>query len=130
MFEIRTRATDTRARTGVLHLAHGAVRTPAFVPLATRGSVKTLEPRDVEALGYEMVLGNTFHLFLSPGHERVRRFGGLHEFMRWPRPVITDSGGFQVFSMGHGGVADEIKGRNRSAPGVRDPRSSGAILEI
>jgi queuine tRNA-ribosyltransferase len=97
-----------RARAGTLKLAHGDVHTPAFVPLATRGSVKTLEPRDVEALGYELILGNTFHLFLAPGPELIRQFGGLHEFMRWPAPIITDSGGFQVFSMGHGGVADEI----------------------
>ncbi len=128
MFEIHTRATDSRARTGTLHLAHGTVQTPAFVPLATRGAVKTLEPRDVEALGYEMVLGNTFHLFLSPGPERVAAFGGLGEMMRWPRPIITDSGGFQVFSMGHGGVADEIKGRNRS--GTAGGESGGAIIAI
>ncbi len=128
MLEIRTRATDSRARTGTLHLAHGTVQTPAFVPLATRGAVKTLEPRDVEALGYEMVLGNTFHLFLSPGPERVAAFGGLGQMMRWSRPIITDSGGFQVFSMGHGGVADEIKGRNRS--GTAGGESGGAILSI
>jgi queuine tRNA-ribosyltransferase len=125
MFEIRTRASDSRARTGTLRLAHGEVQTPAFVPLATRGAVKTLEPRDVEALGYEMVLGNTFHLFLSPGPELIDSYGGLGEFMRWPRPIITDSGGFQVFSMGHGGVADEIKGRGRAGDG-----SNGAILSI
>ena len=116
-------ATSGRARAGTLHLAHGEVPTPAFVPLATRGAVKTLEPRDVEALGYELILGNTFHLFLAPGPELIRQFGGLNEFMRWPKPIITDSGGFQVFSMGHGGVADEIKGRGR-AP------SNGAILAI
>jgi queuine tRNA-ribosyltransferase len=93
------------------------VCTPAFVPLATKGTVKTLEPREVSALGYEMVLGNTFHLFLSPGPELVAKLGGLHRFMRWERPIITDSGGFQVFSMGHGGVADEIKGRGRDREG-------------
>ena len=124
MFEIGTRAADSQARTGVLRLAHGPVLTPAFVPLATRGAVKTLEPRDLEALGYEMVLGNTFHLMLSPGPELIDGFGGLREFMRWPRPIITDSGGFQVFSMGHGSVADEIKGRGRGG------ESSGAILAI
>jgi queuine tRNA-ribosyltransferase len=124
MFEIRTRDPASRARTGTLRLAHGDVQTPAFVPLATRGAVKTLEPRDVAGLGYEMVLGNTFHLFLSPGPELIDRFGGLHRFMRWPAPIITDSGGFQVFSMGHGSVADEIKGRGRSGA------SGGAILEI
>jgi queuine tRNA-ribosyltransferase len=124
VFEIRTRAPESQARTGVLHLHHGDVRTPAFVPLATRGAVKTLEPRDVAGLGYEMVLGNTFHLFLTPGPELIGAFGGLHEFMRWPAPIITDSGGFQVFSMGHGGIADEIKGRRRAEA------TNGAILEI
>src|SRR5947199_546292 len=123
MFTVRTRDVGSRARTGTLHLAHGEVRTPAFVPLATKGAVKTLEPRDVAALGYELILGNTFHLMLSPGPELVAEMGGLHEFMRWERAIITDSGGFQVFSMGHGGVADEIKGRGR---GERD----GAILAI
>ncbi len=133
MFTVRTRASDSRARTGTLHLAHGDVRTPAFVPLATKGAVKTLEPRDVAALGYELILGNTFHLLLAPGPELVADFGGLHEFMRWDRAIITDSGGFQVFSMGHGGVADEIKGRRRGGgagvTGARDG-STGAILSI
>jgi queuine tRNA-ribosyltransferase len=126
MFEIKTHASDSQARTGVLRLAHGTVRTPAFVPLATRGSVKTLEPRDVAELGYEMVLGNTFHLFLSPGAELLESYGGLHEFMRWPHPIISDSGGFQVFSMGHGSVADEIKGRSSARRGL----TNGAILKI
>src|SRR4051795_12737884 len=111
-FTIEARDAASRARKGVLRTAHGDVRTPAFVPLATKGTVKGLEPRDVAALGYDMVLGNTFHLFLEPGAELIDGFGGLHEFMRWDGPIITDSGGFQVFSMGHGGVADEIKGRN------------------
>src|SRR5690348_16584988 len=124
-FTVRTRSPGSRARTGTLHLAHGDVQTPAFVPLATRGVVKTLEPRDVAALGYELVLGNTFHLMLAPGPDLVRELGGLHEFMRWEKPIITDSGGFQVFSMGHGGVADEIKGRRGAAQA-----SSGAILGI
>ncbi len=123
MFAIRTRCRSTLARTGTLQLSHGEVQTPAFVPLATKGAVRTLEPRDVHALGYEMVLGNTFHLFLAPGHELVAGLGGLHEFMRWRGPIITDSGGFQVFSMGHGNVADEIKGRGR-------PQYEGAILSI
>jgi queuine tRNA-ribosyltransferase len=110
-FDIRTRDAGSFARTGTLRLNHGDVRTPAFVPLATKGVVKTLEVREAAELGFDMVLGNTFHLFLTPGPELIERFGGLHEFMRWDRPVITDSGGFQVFSMGHGTVADEIKGR-------------------
>ena len=135
MFTVRTRAPDSFARTGTLHLGHGDVATPAFVPLATKGAVKTLEPRDVAALGYELILGNTFHLLLAPGPELVREFGGLHEFMRWDRAIITDSGGFQVFSMGHGGVADEIKGRGRGggsglAAGSGSDGSTGAILSI
>jgi queuine tRNA-ribosyltransferase len=81
------------------------------VPLASHATVRSLQANEVQDLGYEMVLGNTFHLFLNPGHERIAALGGLHEFMGWPRPIITDSGGFQVFSLGHGTVADEIKGR-------------------
>ena len=130
MFRIDARCPQTRARRGTLRLAHGDVATPAFVPLATRGAVKTLEPRDVEALGYEMVLGNTFHLFLAPGPELVSALGGLNRFMGWARPIITDSGGFQVFSMGHGGVADEIKGRRNQPAGGGSPTSNGSILSI
>jgi len=135
VFTVRTRSLTGRARTGVLNLEHGQVLTPAFVPLATRGVVRTLEPRDVEALGFELILGNTFHLLLAPGPELVQRFGGLHKFMRWDRPIITDSGGFQVFSMGHGGVADEIKGRRtagRAKAGTKTGRAggTGAILAI
>jgi queuine tRNA-ribosyltransferase len=87
--------------------------------------VKGLEVPEVRALGHDMVLGNTFHLFLQPGHELIRAAGGLHEFMRWDGPVITDSGGFQVFSMGHGTVADEIKGRSPTGPD-----RAGAVLAI
>jgi queuine tRNA-ribosyltransferase len=123
--EITARDPGTRARAGVLRTAHGAVRTPAFVPLATKAVVKGLEAREVEQLGYDMVLGNTFHLFLEPGHELIRGFGGLHDFMGWDRPIITDSGGFQVFSMGHGTVADEVKGRSPYG-GERD----GKVLSI
>ncbi len=130
MFTVRTRSVKSLARSGTLHLAHGEVQTPAFVPLATRGSVKTLTPEEVAALGYEMILGNTFHLLLAPGPELVRDLGGLHEFMRWDKPIITDSGGFQVFSMGHGGVADEIKGRGRSGGAGLSDGTTGAILSI
>jgi queuine tRNA-ribosyltransferase len=110
-FEIEAR--DGAARAGVLHTAHGAVQTPAFVPLATKGTVRGLESREVAELGYEMVLGNTYHLFISPGPERIAAAGGLHGFMGWERALITDSGGFQVFSLAHGGVADEVKGSGR-----------------
>lgn len=107
----RIDARDASARVGVLRTAHGDVRTPAFVPLASTGAVRGLSAAEVEALGFDMVLGNTFHLFIQPGEEHVERMGGLHEFMAWRRPIITDSGGFQVFSLGHGSVAEEVKGR-------------------
>lgn len=110
-FTIDARAGSARA--GVLHTAHGDVRTPAFVPLASHATVRSLQTSEVEELGFEMVLGNTFHLFLNPGHEHIEAMGGLHEFMGWRRPIITDSGGFQVFSLGHGTVADEVKGRRQ-----------------
>jgi queuine tRNA-ribosyltransferase len=97
----------------VLRTAHGAVQTPAFIPLATKGTVRGLESREVADLGYEMVLGNTYHLFVSPGPERIAAAGGLHGFMGWERALITDSGGFQVFSLAHGGVANEVKGSGR-----------------
>src|SRR5580692_12861053 len=108
---IEARDPTSRARAATLHTHRGDVRTPAFVPLATKATVKGLLPAEVAALGYDMVLGNTFHLLLNPGPELIERFGGVGAFMGWQGPVITDSGGFQVFSMGHGTVADEIKGR-------------------
>jgi queuine tRNA-ribosyltransferase len=124
---IEARDGATAARAGRLRTAHGDVRTPAFVPLATKATVKSLLPTEVRALGYDMVLGNTFHLMLSPGAELIERFGGLHRFMGWDGPIVTDSGGFQVFSMGHGTIADEIKGRARHGEGVA---REGAILSI
>jgi queuine tRNA-ribosyltransferase len=111
-FEIGAR--DGVARAGVIHTAHGPIETPAFIPLATKGTVRGLESHEVADLGYQMVLGNTYHLFVSPGPERIAAAGGLHGFMGWERALITDSGGFQVFSLAHGGVADEVKGSGRS----------------
>ena len=108
---------DGAARTGVIHTGHGPVVTPAFVPLATSGTVRGLSSAEVEGLGYGMVLGNTYHLLVSPGPERIREAGGLHSFMGWDGAIITDSGGFQVFSLAHGGVADEIKGTGRRSGG-------------
>jgi queuine tRNA-ribosyltransferase len=121
-FEIDGR--DGSARAGRLLTSHGAIATPAFIPLATTGAVRGLDTDEVAALGYELVLGNTFHLFLRPGEERIAELGGLHRFMGWEGAVITDSGGFQVFSLAHGNVADEIKGRRGQAG------SHGAIIEI
>src|SRR6476660_4219902 len=105
-FEIGAR--DGNARTGALHTAHGTVQTPTFIPLATKATVRGLDSAEVAGLGYELVLGNTYHLFISPGAERIAQAGGLHRFMSWRRALITDSGGFQVFSLAHGGGADEV----------------------
>jgi queuine tRNA-ribosyltransferase len=92
-------AVDGRARRGRLHLAHGSVETPAFMPVGTRGAVKSLTADQVRALGAEIVLANTYHLHLRPGDERIARAGGLHAFMGWDRAILTDSGGYQVFSL-------------------------------
>jgi queuine tRNA-ribosyltransferase len=91
---------DGQARRGELELAHGRVQTPAFMPVGTYGSVKAMSPDELAALGAEIVLGNTFHLWLRPGLDVVAKHGGLHRFMGWERPILTDSGGFQVFSLG------------------------------
>ena len=122
--EFEILASDGDARSGVLNTAHGPVRTPAFVPLATKGSVRGLTSLEVREIGFEMILGNTFHLFTAPGPDLIEQAGGLHRFMGWDGAIITDSGGFQVFSLAHGGVADEIKGRRGELPG------SGAKVEI
>jgi queuine tRNA-ribosyltransferase len=92
-------ATDGAARRGRLTTAHGVIETPVFMPVGTRGTVKGLGPDDLRAVGASIVLGNTYHLFVKPGHELIRELGGLHRFMGWDRPILTDSGGFQVFSL-------------------------------
>lgn len=93
-------ATDGAARRGRLTLAHGVVETPVFMPVGTYGTVKAMKPADLDAIGAQVVLGNTFHLWLRPGLEVVAAHGGLHGFMSWKKPILTDSGGFQVFSLG------------------------------
>ena len=92
-------ATDGAARRGRLTTAHGVVDTPAFMPVGTRATVKSLSPDDVRAAGAQIVLGNTFHLLVRPGPDLIRELGGLHRFMSWDGPILTDSGGFQVFSL-------------------------------
>jgi queuine tRNA-ribosyltransferase len=94
-------AEEDGARRGVLSTAHGEVETPAFMPVGTQGTVKALSPDELRTLGVPMLLGNTYHLALRPGSERIARLGGLHRFMGWDRAILTDSGGFQVFSLDH-----------------------------
>jgi queuine tRNA-ribosyltransferase len=98
-FEFRILARDGAARLGEIVTPRGAIRTPAFMPVGTAGTVKAMYAHEVEALGADIVLGNTYHLMLNPGAERIARLGGLHEFMQWKRPILTDSGGFQVMSL-------------------------------
>src|SRR4029079_15970137 len=90
---------DGRARRGVMSTAHGRVETPAFMPVGTQGAVKGLTHRDLEGLGADILLSNTYHLYLRPGDELIARGGGLHRFIGWTRPILTDSGGYQVFSL-------------------------------
>jgi queuine tRNA-ribosyltransferase len=99
-FELQTTCPETGARAGILHTAHGDVETPVFMPVGTQGTVKGILARDLlNDLDAKIILGNTYHLFLRPGHETIRKLGGLHKFMNWPRAILTDSGGFQVFSL-------------------------------
>jgi len=98
-FEILKTDAATGARLGRCRTAHGVFQTPAFMPVGTQGTVKALTPEDLREMGAEIILSNTYHLYLRPGHERIRRLGGLHRFMHWDYPLLTDSGGFQVFSL-------------------------------
>ncbi len=98
-FSFTLHATDGKARTGTIRMQRGEIRTPAFMPVGTAATVKAMKPEAVRATGADIILGNTYHLMLRPGAERVARLGGLHKFMNWPRPILTDSGGYQVMSL-------------------------------
>ncbi len=99
-FKTLEKSKESRARTGVISTPHGKVNTPVFMPVGTQATVKTLEPKELKEIGSEIILSNTYHLYLRPGNEIVKRAGGLHKFMNWDKPILTDSGGFQVFSLG------------------------------
>ena len=99
MFELLAQDRQTKARRGRLTTVHGLVDTPAFIPVGTQGSVKATSPRELRELNAEIILGNTYHLFVRPGLEVIRHFGGLHKFMNWNGPILTDSGGYQIFSL-------------------------------
>ncbi len=102
MFKITHQEKNSKARTGIIQTAHGKIHTPAFVPVATKGTVKALTPQQLEELGFEAALCNTYHLYLRPGADIVKKMGGLQKFMAWNKPLFTDSGGFQVFSLKDG----------------------------
>ncbi|MBN2387165.1 MAG: tRNA guanosine(34) transglycosylase Tgt [Anaerolineales bacterium] len=107
MFRYTLTARSGRARAGIFHTPHGALLTPVFAPVGTQAAVKALTPAQVAELEASLVLANTYHLYLRPGDERIRTLGGLHEFMQWPGPILTDSGGFQVFSLGRTNRIDD-----------------------
>lgn len=114
-FDITHQSTRSNARCGLLHTPSGTIETPNFIFCATKASLKGLSTQQLRDVGVDMILSNTYHLMLQPGADLVANMGGLHTFTDWQGPMLTDSGGFQVFSLGHGGVADEIKGRSRAA---------------
>src|SRR5205823_1354098 len=99
MFDLLTTDPRSKARRGRLTTAHGIIETPAFIPVGTQASVKAVSPRELRELEAQIILGNTYHLFVRPGIEVIKHFGGLHHFMCWDGPILTDSGGFQVFSL-------------------------------
>ncbi|MGD0610662.1 MAG: tRNA guanosine(34) transglycosylase Tgt [Anaerolineales bacterium] len=107
MFEFEIQAKQGRARAGVFHTPHGDLLTPLFAPVGTQATVKTLTPAQLDELGASLVLANTYHLYLRPGDDLIREMGGLHTFMQWPHPLLTDSGGYQVFSMAQTRKVDE-----------------------
>ncbi|MEW6218385.1 MAG: tRNA guanosine(34) transglycosylase Tgt [Thermodesulfobacteriota bacterium] len=113
-FRLRHRSSECAARTGEILTAHGAIGTPVFMPVGTQASVKAISPRDLTALGAEIVLANTYHLHIRPGQELIRKLGGLHAFMAWPGPILTDSGGFQIFSLAANVKISEDGARFRS----------------
>ena len=98
-FTVNHQDSRTSARTGVLDTQHGSIKTPVFMPIGTQGAVKSLSPEEVTSLGSNLILGNTYHLYLRPGHKIIERAGGLHTFMNWPGALLTDSGGYQVYSL-------------------------------
>lgn len=133
-FKILKKSKNNKARRGKISTSHGAVNTPCFMSIATRGAVKNLTPEDVESAGAEILLSNTYHLFLRPGEKLIKKAGGLHKFINWNKPILTDSGGFQVFSLGQkisshseppiGGEESLANARN----GASAPDSSVAAL--
>lgn len=100
-FEIIKKSSKSKARVGKLYTPHGIINTPAFMPIGTLGTVKAMTMRDVNEIGAEIMLANTYHLYLRPGNQLIKEAGGLHKFMNWDKPILTDSGGFQVFSLAH-----------------------------
>ncbi|RMH13250.1 MAG: tRNA guanosine(34) transglycosylase Tgt [Gemmatimonadetes bacterium] len=131
MFDFTLAATEGAARAGTFRTPHGEVPTPVFMPVGTLGTVKGVSPEELEALGATVVLANTYHLYLRPGHELVRELGGLHAFMRWNGPILTDSGGYQVFSLAHiNRIEDEGVTFQSHVDGSRHLFTPESVMEI
>ncbi|MGL6188421.1 MAG: tRNA-guanine transglycosylase, partial [Holosporales bacterium] len=130
-FHLTHESSRSLARTGSLMTPHGSIETPAFIFCATKATLKGLTMDQVRATGASIILSNTYHLMLQPGPDVVDRLGGLHSFMNWQGPLLTDSGGFQIFSLGYGSVADEIKGRKtvQRPPHVKGLTEEGALFK-
>lgn len=136
-FEVEKRLPGTRARAGRLHTPHGVVETPAFLPVGTLATIKSLTPDELVSLGAQAILANTYHLWIRPGEDLIARFGGLHRFMHWPGPIMTDSGGFQAFSLGFaiehgvGKIGGVFPGETPEVRGGRpSPRGSEKLATI
>ena len=122
-FNILQKSAFSKAKLGQIHTPHGVIDTPNFIFCATKATLKGVMPRDIKQTGTQFILSNTYHLMIQPGADYIEKLGGLHQFMGWDGPMLTDSGGFQIFSLGHGSVADEIKGRGR-------PKKNKSLLKI
>ncbi len=112
-FDLIKKDAKTHARRGVVHTPHGDIQTPIFMPVGTQATVKGMTPRELNEVGSQIILSNTYHLHIRPGEELIREAGGLHKFMSWDKPILTDSGGFQVFSLRK---SAQNQGRGRSFP--------------
>jgi queuine tRNA-ribosyltransferase len=123
-FEVLHSDPASKARVGRLTTPHGTIETPNYIFCGTKGAIKGVSPDQMREARTDIILANTYHLMLQPGPDIIEKLGGLHQFTQWRGPMMTDSGGFQIFSMGHGGVADEIKGRNRK------PEAGRSLLKI
>src|SRR3990170_4650550 len=122
-FELIHQSKKSRARVGKIHTPHGVIDTPNFVPVGTNATLKAVDTATADALGLQLMFCNTYHLMLQPGTEIVKQAGGLHSFINRKMPIITDSGGFQVFSLAYGSVASELKSRGTK-------KTDGAVLKI
>src|SRR3989338_2275223 len=121
-FKIEKELKGSLARAAVLETFHGEIKTPAFVTVGTKGTVKSLSPEQVASLGAQVVLANTYHLYLQPGDKIVKKAGGIHKFMNWKGPVMTDSGGFQVFSLGEAMGTSVSKIARKELSGTKFPK--------